>query len=73
MWKLTVTALAPPVIVFVAVKTCFKSIKTDESDAIGIVVAIDVPFIAIVNVAAVEAVFVTTMLVTTAVVDAGVV
>jgi hypothetical protein len=47
--------------------------KTDDSDAIEIVVAIDVPANAIVNVAAEAAVFVTTMFVTTVVVAAGVV
>jgi hypothetical protein len=71
MWKFTEVAEAPPVIVFVATKTCFKSIKTDELAAIETVVAKEVPLRAIVNVWADPEVLVATMFVTTVVVEAG--
>jgi hypothetical protein len=71
MWKLTVVADAPPVIVFVAAITCFNGIIAESYAPTDTVVAILVPFNAIVKVAEVPAVFVTTMLVTTVVVALG--
>jgi hypothetical protein len=57
--------------VFVVASTCFKSNIAVELAAIAVVVNKDVPFKPIVKVAADAAVLVTTMLVTTVVVDAG--
>ena len=75
MWNETVMADAPPVIVFVVAKTCFKSMKVVELAAIAVVVAMDVfaPAVPIprVKVAEEDAVLTTAMLVTIHVVDAG--
>jgi len=75
MWNETVMADAPPVIVFVVAKTCFKSMKVVELAAIVVVVAMDVfaPAVPIprVKVAEEDAVLTTAMLVTIHVVDAG--
>jgi hypothetical protein len=68
-----VIALAPPVMVFVATNACFMSIKIVEFAAIAVVVLTEVPAKPNVKVAAVAAVLVTIMLLTTVVVDAGVV
>lgn len=67
----TVTADAPPVMVCVVVSTCLRSTKIVELAGIAEVVNNDVPARPRVNVAAVAAVFVTAMLVTVEVVDAG--
>jgi hypothetical protein len=71
MWKFTEVADAPPVIVLVATKTCFRSIKEDELAATVTAVAIAVPFRANVKVCADPDVLVATMLETTVVVEAG--
>jgi hypothetical protein len=70
-----VIADAPPVMVCVVVRTCFKSIYTLEFPAIAVVVfnAVLEPAVPIpkVKVPAVDVVFVTTILETIVVVDAG--
>jgi hypothetical protein len=71
MWKFTEVADAPPVIVLVATKTCFKSIKEDELAGTLTAVAIAVPFRANVKVCDDAEVLVATMLETTVVVEAG--
>jgi len=75
MWNETVMADAPPVIVFVAAKTCFKSMKVVELAGIAVVVAMDVfaPAVPIprVKVAEEDAVLTTAMLVTMYVFDIG--
>jgi hypothetical protein len=71
IWKLTAAFEAPPVITFVATRTCFKSIKVVEFAAIETAVAIAVPAKAIVQVYADAPVLVTTMFETTVVVEAG--
>jgi hypothetical protein len=71
MWKLTVVADAKPLIVFVVARTCFKSIIVESYAPTVTVVAIDTSSSSKVNVADVAAVLVTTILVTTVVVDAG--
>jgi len=68
-----VIADAEPEISCAAVKTCFKSMNADEFAAIVDVVKSAIAFKLMVKVAAVAAVFVTTMFVTTVVVLAGVV
>jgi hypothetical protein len=64
---------AEPEISCAAVKTCLQSINAVELAAIADVVKIAIAFKLIVKVAAVAAVLVTTMFVTTVVVLAGVV
>jgi hypothetical protein len=71
MWKLTVVAEAPPVIVWVAVRVCLRSMIVESAAPTVIVVAKFVPPRPIVKVAALNAVFVITMLVTTVVVADG--
>jgi hypothetical protein len=71
MWKFTVVADAPPVIVWVAVRTCLRSITVESIAPTVTVVARFVPARPIVKLALLPAVFVTTMLVTTAVVLDG--
>jgi hypothetical protein len=71
MWKFTEVADAPPVIVLVATKTCFRSINEDELAATLTAVAMAVPFNASVKVCADPEVLVATMLETTVVVEAG--
>jgi hypothetical protein len=71
MWKFTEVAEAPPVIVLVATKTCFRSINEDELAAIATVVASAVPFKAKVKVCEEAEVLVATMFVTTVVVEEG--
>jgi hypothetical protein len=71
MWKLIVVAEAPPVIVCVVSKLCLMSITVESFPPTAIAVARATPFIARVKVPALTAVLDTTMLVITAVVDAG--
>jgi hypothetical protein len=71
MWKLTVVAEAKPLIVLVVARTCLRSIIVVSSAPTATVYAIDTSSNNIVNDAAASAVFVTAMLVTTVVVDAG--
>jgi hypothetical protein len=71
MWKLTVIADAKPVIVFVVANTCFNGITVESLAATITVVAIETPSSAIVKVAWVAAVLVTTISVITAVVADG--
>jgi hypothetical protein len=75
IWNETVVAEAPPVIVLVATKGCFRSMKAVVFPAIGTLVAraVFAPAVPIprVNVPAVEVVFATAMLVTIQVVEAG--
>ena len=71
MWKLIVIADANPLIVFVVASTCFKSIIVESKAPTETVVAIDTSSRSKLNVPAVPVVLVTTMLVTTVVVDAG--
>jgi hypothetical protein len=71
MWKFTEVAEAPPVIVLVVAKTCFRSINEDELAAMLTVVARAVPLRAKVKVCAEAEVLVATMFVTTVVVEAG--
>lgn len=66
-----VVAEAPPVIVLVAERTCFKSMTVESLAATVVVVAKFVPAKPNVNVPDAEAVLVTTMLVTTVVVALG--
>jgi IMP cyclohydrolase len=71
MWKLTVVADARPLIVFAVASTCFKSMTVESRAPTVTVVPIDTSSRSNVNVAAVDAVLVTTMLLTTVVVDDG--
>jgi len=71
MWKLIVVAEANPLIVFVVASTCFISIIVESYAPTVTVVAIDTSSSSKLNVPAEPAVLVTTMLVTTVVVDAG--
>ena len=71
MWKLIDVADARPVIVFVVVRTCLTSNIAVELAAIAVVVKRDIPSSASVNVPADDAVLVTTIFETTAVVLAG--
>ncbi len=71
MWKFTEVAEAPPVIVLVATKTCFRSMKEDELAAIVTAVASAVPFKAKVKVCEEAEVLVATMFDTTVVVAEG--
>ena len=71
MWNETVTADAKPAITLVAARTCFRSNIAVELAASATVLKMSTPSNKIVNVAAVAAEFVTTMLLTTVVVDAG--
>jgi hypothetical protein len=71
MCKFTEVAEAPPVIVLVATKTCFRSINEDELAATLTAVASAVPLSAKVNVWADAEVLVATMFVTTVVVEEG--
>ncbi len=71
MWKLTVVADANPLIVFAVASTCFKSMTVESRAPTVTVVPIDTSSRSNVNVAAVDAVLVTTMLLTTVVVDDG--
>lgn len=71
MWKFTEVAEAPPVIVLVVTKTCFRSINEDELAAMLTAVASAVPLSAKVNVWADAEVLVATMFVTTVVVEEG--
>ena len=71
MWKFTVTADAKPVISLVVARTCFKSKYALELAAIEDAACSTTPSSEIVKVAAVAAVFVTTIFEITAVVDAG--
>jgi hypothetical protein len=73
MWKFTVVAVAKPVMVLVAFKTCFRSNDAIEFAATETAGRSTVPFRATVTFAAVPAVLVMMMLVTTAEVAAGVV
>jgi hypothetical protein len=73
MWKFTVVAVAKPVMVLVAFKTCFKSNEAMELAATETAGSSTVPFKAMVTFAAAPAVLVTMMFVTTADVAAGVV
>jgi hypothetical protein len=66
-----VTADAKPVMSFVVARVCFRSNVAVELAAMAAVVKISTPSRAIVNVAAEAAELVTTILVTTVVVDAG--
>lgn len=66
-----VVADAPPVMVLVAERTCFKSITVESFAAIEVVVARFVPAKPRVKVPDEEAVFVTTIFVTTVVVALG--
>jgi hypothetical protein len=68
---LIVVADAPPVIVWAAIKTCFRSITVESKAPTVTVVARFVPPKPIVKVPEALAVLVITMLVTTAVVSAG--
>jgi hypothetical protein len=68
---LTVTADANPVISFVVARTCLRSNVAVELAAIAAVVNTSTLSNAMVNVAAEAAELVTTILVTTVVVDAG--
>jgi hypothetical protein len=71
MWNLTVVADARPAIIFVVATTCFKSNAAVELAAIAASLNRSTESSVIVNVAAVAAELVTTILVTTAVVDDG--
>jgi hypothetical protein len=73
MWKLIVVADALTVIVCVAVKTCLMSITVESLPPTATSVAKSDPPIDIVKVPAAALEFAITMLVTTVVVDAGVV
>jgi hypothetical protein len=71
MWNLTVVADARPAIIFVVARTCFKSNAAVELAAIAASLNRSTESTVIVNVAAVAAELVTTMLLITVVVDAG--
>jgi len=71
MWNDTVTADAKPAIILVVARTCFISNIAVELAAIATVLNRSTPSKVIVNVAAVAAELVTTMLLITVVVDDG--
>jgi hypothetical protein len=71
MWKLIVVAEAPPLIVFVVARTCLMSRTTESFAPTATASASKTSFSERVKVPALDAVFVTTMFVTTVEVAEG--